>query len=97
MRQTRKLTFLVALVALVAAFGLSTSATGAAQESDGVGRITLEDFHTLVAGNTPVLILDVRGGEPDQKIKGARHIPLENLEARLKEIPRDREIVTYCA
>jgi membrane protein DedA with SNARE-associated domain len=31
-----------------------------------------------------------------RRIAGARHIPAEELEARLDEIPRDREIVLYC-
>ena len=30
------------------------------------------------------------------KIKGAVRIPADDIEARLKEIPHDREIVVYC-
>jgi rhodanese-related sulfurtransferase len=30
-------------------------------------------------------------------IRGARHIPLAELPARLNEIPRDRPVVTYSA
>ncbi|HKP72161.1 MAG TPA: rhodanese-like domain-containing protein [Pyrinomonadaceae bacterium] len=94
MRQKLKLTF---LAALIVAFGLASGATVAAQESDGVARITLEEFRALMSGGSPFVVLDVRGGTPDQKIKGSRHIPLDALEARLKEIPRDRAIITYCA
>lgn len=59
-------------------------------------RITLDEFKALLADGKPVLVLDVRGGVT-QKIKGAVNIPLGELESRLGEIPRDREIVTYCA
>ena len=43
-----------------------------------------------------VFVLDVRY-QIDRKIKGATHIPLGDLETRLADLPRDREIVTYCS
>ena len=61
-----------------------------------IERITLAELKALLARRAPVTIIDVRG-DSDTKIKGALHIPLPEIEARLKEIPRDREIVTYCA
>ena len=67
-----------------------------ARGQEEVERITLADFKALLASNAPVTILDVRGPSPT-KIKGAVHIPLDQLESRLDEIPRDRPIVTYCA
>jgi rhodanese-related sulfurtransferase len=45
-------------------------------------------------------VLDVRGaGEREKKaILGTVHIPLDELNARIGEIPRDgREIVVHCA
>jgi rhodanese-related sulfurtransferase len=59
-------------------------------------RITLEEFKAIIADGKPFLALDVRG-HVDSKIKGAKHVPLDALESRLAELPRDREIVTYCA
>lgn len=45
-----------------------------------------------------VVLIDVR--PPDEfaagHIKGARSIPLDELESRLSELPDDREIVAYC-
>ena len=58
-------------------------------------RITLEEFKTLRADNK-ILVLDVRIGATT-KIKGATYIPLDQLETRLAELPREREIVTYCS
>ena len=44
------------------------------------------------------LLLDVR--EPDEceeaRVAGARHIPLGEIDHRLDELPRDREIVVIC-
>jgi rhodanese-related sulfurtransferase len=81
---------------VVAAALLGPSAlVGGAQETRP-DRITLEEFKKLLADGKPVLTLDVRG-HIESKIKGAKHVPLDALETRLGELPRDREIVTYCA
>jgi hypothetical protein len=62
-----------------------------------VERITVDELKTLLARGS-VFILDVRGSG-ETKIKGAHHIPLDQLESRLDELPArgSREIVTYCA
>ena len=78
---------------VLAALALS----GAPARAQGeVERISLADFKALLASKAPVTILDVRGPSPT-KIKGAVHIPLDQLESRADEIPRDRPVVTYCA
>ena len=77
---------------------LCAAATARAQEatSDGVGRITVEELKALLASGTPPVVIDVRPGAA-RLIKGAVNIPGGDIESRLSEIPRDREIVTYCA
>lgn len=57
--------------------------------------ITVEEFKRL-RDEGKVLVLDVRY-DIEVKIKGATHVPLDLLESMLAEIPRDREIVTYCS
>ena len=76
-----------ALLVLVAAAGA---------RAQGEGRVTVEEFKQLVASNS-VVVLDVRNGEIDRKIKGALHMPYNDIERRAGELPRDRDIVTYCA
>ena len=88
----------VAVAAIV--LGLFVSAqvfgpTTTAQKTDP-DRISLAELNSLLEQKKPVVILDVRG-EIDTKIKGAKHIPLDELESRLSEVPRNHEIVTYCA
>ena len=88
----------LALLLGLAAFAGAGAAAGAPQESSQADatRISLEDFKTLLAGKEPVVVIDVRT-EITEKIKGAVHIPVGEIEARVKEIPRGRQIVTYCA
>ena len=65
-----------------------------------VPRITVEELKARLAKNAPVFIIDSRSpGSYDNseiKIKGAVRIPMDEIESRLSEIPRDREIVVYC-
>ena len=86
-------TLLIFILAMALALG--GGAATATQESPP-DRITLEEFKSLLASQTPVLILDVRH-QISSKIKGAKHIPVDQIETRLAEIPREHEIVTYCA
>jgi rhodanese-related sulfurtransferase len=44
------------------------------------------------------MLLDVRRADERERgfIPGSTHIPLDALRQRLNELPRDREIITYC-
>lgn len=68
--------------------------------------ITAEELKAQIAKNQPLTIIDVRStggsGDDERKIKGAIHVKLRRLKSRLglsplKDAPRDREVVTYCA
>lgn len=68
--------------------------------------VTVEELKAKLAKNEPVTIIDVRGStgvlENDNKIKGAVYVKLRRLKSRLvipplRDVPRDREVVTYCA
>lgn len=77
-----------------------------AQKAPAVAFITAEELKAKIAGNLPLTIIDVRSSEgyaaSSTTIKGALHFKLRKLKARLvfaplKDLPKDREIVTYCA
>jgi rhodanese-related sulfurtransferase len=79
---------------LAPALLLLAAATGARAQGDE--RIGVDEFKQLVARNS-VVVLDVRNDQIERKIKGALHMPYNDIESRAGELPRDREIVTYCA
>ncbi|HEX8723684.1 MAG TPA: rhodanese-like domain-containing protein [Pyrinomonadaceae bacterium] len=89
--------FLALVLGALAASGARAQGAAAPQQPQQVppDRITLEEFRALRAEGK-VLVLDVRVGVR-QKIKGASHIALDELESRLAELPRDREVITYCS
>jgi rhodanese-related sulfurtransferase len=102
--------FLVMLAASVELTTRSATAHGKSQPNPPapppVEFISAAELKAKLAKNQPVTIIDVRATsgvlESDSKIKGAFHVKLRRLRYRLgfpplKDIPRDREIVTYCA
>lgn len=77
-----------------------------AQKSPEIAFITAEELKAKLSNNDPVTIIDVRGSEgfasSATTIKGSMHFKARKLRTRLyypplKDLPRDREIVTYCA
>ncbi len=77
-----------------------------AQQPAAVETISAEELKTKVAKNEPVTIIDVRSPEgfaaSTTTIKGSYHYKVRKLKSRLqypplKSLPRDQEIVTYCA
>ena len=66
----------------------------------GPERLTLESSQSLLSKvrKGDAVLIDVR---PDAEYRtahlpGARSLPLPELEARLRELPRNKEIVAYC-
>src|SRR2546421_6927765 len=64
------------------------------EDVDAIGR---EDLLARLRKGDVVLV-DVRPTEEFEAghIKGARSIPIDELEGRLAELPADREVVAYC-
>ena len=65
---------------------------------DGIKRVTKDELRDELAKGTAIVV-DVRPAQSYQQahIKGAIHIPLEQVGARSGELPRDKMIVTYCS
>ncbi len=64
------------------------------------GAISGEAFLALAGEPAKALLLDVRTvAETAQSgtFAGGAHIPLDALEGRIGELPKEREIITYCA
>jgi rhodanese-related sulfurtransferase len=77
-----------------------------AQQAPSVSMITAEELKTKMANNEPVIVVDVRSSEgfanSSTTVKGSIHFKLRKLKYRLqyppfKNLPRNSEIVTYCA
>jgi membrane protein DedA with SNARE-associated domain/rhodanese-related sulfurtransferase len=65
-----------------------------------MARISVSDLYELIQSGAGPLIIDVRSVtarelEP-RWIPGALHVPLQDVAHRLKELPRDRDVILYC-
>jgi len=83
-----------------------TAIAASAQDTPNVAMISADELKAKVTSNHPVTIIDVRSSEgyasSPTTIKGAMHFKVRKLKSRLtyaplKDLPKDREIVTYCA
>ena len=68
---------------------------GARDDLEPVGK---EELRRRIRSGEPLVVIDVRPTEEFDAghLPGARSIPLDELEKRLRELPRRREIVAYC-
>lgn len=82
------------------------SAIGVQAQQPVVSTITAEELKTKMTKNEQVTVIDVRSSEgfanSGTTVKGSIHYKLRKLKSRLnfaplKDLPRNREIVTYCA
>jgi rhodanese-related sulfurtransferase/DNA-binding HxlR family transcriptional regulator len=75
--------------------GLVEAYLGSRESLEAISAVEL--LARLQAGEALVMV-DVRPAEEYRvaHVAGAISIPLEELEQRLRELPRDREIVAYC-
>ncbi len=103
MKIKRLLTLL--LVAALTGWSLAAQTGGVALAQEKgkpeAERITVDALKAMLEKNEPVTIIDARAPHDyetsDSKIKGAIRITLDEIEARAQALPKDREIVTYCA
>lgn len=86
---------LLALLVLVSP--ILVAAPGCSEEpSQAAAQAPARDPHALVAAGAT--LLDVRTPEEfsERHLEGAVNIPVDQVEARMSEIPRDRPVVVYC-
>lgn len=63
-------------------------------------RVTVDEVKERMERGEQFALVDTRNpqawGEAETKLPGALRIPADEVEHHLKEIPRDRAIITYC-
>ena len=64
-----------------------------------VARIAPEELRRMLEAGEEVVVVDVRSGLETEvdAVPGALRIPLEELETRHGDIPRDRDIILFCS
>jgi membrane protein DedA with SNARE-associated domain/rhodanese-related sulfurtransferase len=66
-----------------------------------MARITVNELYDLMQAGAKPVIVDVRSATAraldPHFIPGARSIPLDDMATHIEDLPRDREIILYCA
>jgi membrane protein DedA with SNARE-associated domain/rhodanese-related sulfurtransferase len=66
-----------------------------------MARVGVVELYDLIQAGAKPVIVDVRSPTAraldPHGIPGALHVPLENVAASIKNLPRDREIILYCS
>lgn len=64
-------------------------------------RISVQELSEMIGRGDDPIVLDVRTAShrlaDGRRIPGARAVDLDALELTLREVPREREVVVYCA
>ena len=76
----------------------TSGVSNAPTPADGVHRVTVTELQNMVNKNE-VFIVDVRNEDAYNAghVRGAKLIPLSEIEKRSGELPKDKLIVAYCA
>ena len=63
------------------------------------GAIKPDEFLRLADGAAGVMLIDVRSDQEVAagSIRGSQHVPLDSLEGSLASLPKDQELLIYCA
>jgi 3-mercaptopyruvate sulfurtransferase SseA len=77
---------------------VATQTVAPAADQHSAKRITRDEAISKVKAKTAIFV-DVRAKDQYEigHIKGSINIPLTELMARLKELPKNKMIITYCA
>jgi len=72
---------------------------GSAKTQTEVKNISAKQAKELIDKEKDVFILDVRTQEEynEAHIKGANLIPIQELEANINKIPKDKKVIVHCA
>jgi hypothetical protein len=90
--------FAPALLALLGALLLPAAArVGSAQQEPPIEFIKVDQLNAMVRKGAPPKVIDVRSRQEylTRHIKGAMSVPLDTIELRAGEIPRQGLVVLY--
>ena len=76
----------------------STNTVAPVAPTDGAPRISLEDAKKAY-DKGGALFIDTRAESAykTEHIKGAINIPVETIENRYKDVPKDKKVIAYCS
>jgi rhodanese-related sulfurtransferase len=68
------------------------------KESRNYTSINTDEARRMLENDQNIMLIDVRNENEynSEHLKNAKNIPLNQLEKRIKKLPRDKDIIIYC-
>lgn len=67
---------------------------------DNPSRVSVDDVRAMIERGDPVGFVDSRNAiawaSSKIKIRGAQRVPIDEVDAHLERLPRDRRLIVYC-
>jgi len=95
-RRSVPVTIAFAIFVLVAVFAISSSYAATNALVDSGKRMSARELKAKLDKGEKVIILDARTEVGEAMIKGAVHVPVDNVEEWAKTADKNALIVTYC-
>jgi len=89
---------LLGIVLLLAACATAAEGASIPTELSEVPRLTPQEVKSLLETGEQIVFVDTRSRAAYEQdhIPGALSIPLDDVETRYSELPKDKQIVLYC-
>jgi len=92
---------ILVILSILAAAPLATAGQEVQKDDQEAPRMTVAELLSRLEKHAPVLIIDSRSegswDSSDKQIKGSVRIPIDQIEARSHELPKDKDIIIYCS
>jgi len=90
---TKSIILITLAVVIVSTFLIRASHSG------NIPKITVDEVKKLIDNKADLFLLDVRsdGEYKEGHIKGVVLIPINQLEKRINEVPKDKKVIAICA
>jgi rhodanese-related sulfurtransferase len=92
---------ILVILSILAAGQLAIARQEVQKDDQEAPRMTVAELLSRLEKHVPVAIVDSRSEgsweSSDKQIKGSVRIPIDQIETRMTELPRDKEIIIYCS
>jgi 3-mercaptopyruvate sulfurtransferase SseA len=89
------------ILCMLAGASAATARQEVQKDDQDAPRMSVAELLSRLEKHAPVVIVDARSEGSwegsDKQIKGSIRIPVDQIEARMSDLPKDKEIIFYCS
>jgi rhodanese-related sulfurtransferase len=89
------------ILCMLAGASTATARQEVHKDDQDAPRMSVAELLSRLEKHAPVVIVDARSEGSwegsDKQIKGSVRIPVDQIESRMSDLPKDKEIIFYCS